>query len=48
MKLDLKNYNNNEKFTPEKINFYSNKSSNKICELDITNFNSERPAGIPL
>ena len=32
---------NNEKFTPEKINFYSNKSSNKICELDITEFNSE-------
>ena len=32
---------NNEKFTPEKINFYSNKSSDKICELDITEFNSE-------
>jgi len=32
---------NNEKFTPEKIDFYSNKSLNKICELDITNFNSE-------
>jgi salicylate hydroxylase len=31
---------NNEKFTPEKINFYSNKSLNKICELDIANFNS--------
>ena len=31
----------NEKFTPEKINFYSNKSLNKICELDITHFNSE-------
>tara|TARA_B100001057_G_scaffold402658_1_gene414644 strand:- start:84 stop:1229 length:1146 start_codon:yes stop_codon:yes gene_type:complete len=31
---------NNEKFTPEKINFYSNKSLGKICELDITNFNS--------
>ena len=32
---------NNEKFTPEKINFYSNKSLDKICELDITKFNSE-------
>ena len=32
---------NNEKFTPEKINFYSNNSSNKICELNISDFNSE-------
>ena len=32
---------NNEKFTPEKINFYANKSLDKICELDITEFNSE-------
>ena len=32
---------NNEKFTPEKINFYLNDSLNKICELDITNFNSK-------
>ena len=32
---------NNEKFTPEKINFYSNKSLDKICELDIKEFNSE-------
>ena len=32
---------NNEKFAPEKIDFYSNKSSTKICELDITNYNSE-------
>ena len=31
----------NEKFTPEKINFYSSKSLKKICELDIANFNSE-------
>ena len=30
-----------EKFTPEKIDFYSNESSNKICDLDITEFNSE-------
>ncbi len=31
----------NEMFTPEKINFYSNDSSDKICELDISDFNSE-------
>ena len=31
----------NEKFTPEKINFYSNKNFKKICELNITDFNSE-------
>ena len=31
---------NKEKFTPEKINFYLNNSSNKICELDIAKFNS--------
>ena len=32
---------NNEKFTPRKINFYSNKISNKICELNVSDFNSE-------
>ena len=32
---------NNEKFTPEKINFYSIKNSNKICELNISEFNSD-------
>ena len=32
---------NNEKFTPEKIDFYSSENLKKICELDITNFNSE-------
>jgi salicylate hydroxylase len=31
----------NEKFYPKKINFYSNKNSDKICELDISNFNAE-------
>ena len=30
----------NEKFNPEKINFYSKKDEDKICELDITEFNS--------
>ena len=32
---------NNEKFNPQKINFYSNDNLNKICELDITDFNSK-------
>ena len=32
---------NDEKFNPEKINFYSDMNLNKICELDITNFNTE-------
>ena len=40
-KIGFKELPNNKKFTPKKINFYSNKSSNKICELDIANFNSE-------
>ena len=30
---------NNEKFTPEKINFYSINNSTKICELNISKFN---------
>ena len=40
-KIGFEKLQNNEKFTPEKINFYSNKSKNKICELDITNFDLE-------
>ena len=31
---------NKEKFTPKKINFYSIKNLTKICELDISEFNS--------
>ena len=40
-RIGFEKLHNNEKFFPEKIDFYSNKSLNKICELDITNFNSE-------
>ena len=40
-KIGFEKFHNNEKFTPEKINFYSNKSLDKICELDITEFNSK-------
>ena len=30
-----------KKFTPEKIKFYSNNNSNKICELNIADFNTQ-------
>ena len=39
-KIGFEKFQNEEKFTPKKINFYFNNSSNKICELDITKFNS--------
>ena len=39
-KIGFKKFQNNEKFNPKKIDFYSHKDSNKICELDITGFNS--------
>jgi len=32
---------NNEKFNPDKINFYSVKNFRKICELNISDFNTE-------
>ncbi len=40
-KIGFKKLPNNEKFNPKKVNFYSNISSQKICELDIENFNTE-------
>ena len=40
-KIGFEKLQNEKKFNPEKINFYSDKSSHKICELDITNFNSK-------
>ena len=40
-KIGFDKIENKNKFTPEKIIFYSNKNSNKICELDISDFNSE-------
>jgi len=39
--IGFRKFENNEKFTPKKINFYSNENSKKICELDISDFNSE-------
>jgi salicylate hydroxylase len=40
-KIDFNNFKNDKKFNPNKINFYSKKSTNKICDLDISEFNSE-------
>ena len=40
-KINFDRLGNSEKFNPNKINFYSIKNSNKICELDISNFNTE-------
>ena len=34
-KIDFNNFKNDKKFNPNKINFYSKKSTNKICDLDI-------------
>ena len=41
-KIQFDKLENNEKFNPDKINFYSVKNSNKICELNISNFNTEK------
>ena len=40
-KIGFHNFKNDKKFNPNKINFYSKKSTNKICDLDISEFNSE-------
>ena len=34
-------FQNDKKFNPDKINFYSIKDTNKICDLKISDFNSE-------
>ncbi len=39
-KIQFDKLENNEKFNPDKINFYSVKNSRKICELDISDFNT--------
>ena len=40
-KIQFDKLENIEKFNPDKINFYSVKNSNKICELNISDFNTE-------
>ena len=39
--IDFNKFSNDKKFNPNKINFYSNNNLDKICELDISNFNSD-------
>ena len=39
--IGFNKFQSNKKFNPNKINFYSIKSSNKICDLKITDFNSD-------
>ncbi len=39
-KIQFDKLENNEKFNPDKINFFSVKNSRKICELDISDFNT--------
>jgi len=40
-KIQFDKLENNEKFNPDKINFYSVNNSNKICELKVSDFNTE-------
>ena len=40
-KIQFDKLKSSEKFNPDKINFYSIKNFNKICELNISNFNTE-------
>ena len=39
--IEFYKFKDDQKFNPEKINFFSIKSSNKICDLNISDFNSE-------
>ena len=39
--IEFDKLDNQEKFNPDKIDFYSNNKSKKICELDISEFNSK-------
>ena len=40
-KIGFKNFKNENKFNPKRIDFYSLKSNNKICDLNISQFNYE-------
>tara|TARA_Y100000992_G_scaffold235028_1_gene165838 strand:- start:728 stop:1870 length:1143 start_codon:yes stop_codon:yes gene_type:complete len=39
--IEFDRFENDKKFNPKKINFYSSKNLHKICDLDISDFNSE-------
>ena len=40
-KIGFFSFTEEEKFNPKKIDFYEIKNSKKICDLDISKFNSE-------
>ena len=40
-KIGFTSFTEEEKFNPKKIDFYEIKNSKKICDLDISKFNSE-------
>ena len=40
-KINFKNFNNQNYFNPEKIDFYSLSKKKKICDLNISNFNNK-------
>ena len=39
--IEFDKFENTRKFNPKKITFFSSKDSKKICELNISDFNSE-------
>ena len=39
--IGFNKFQDNKKFNPDKINFYSIKSPNKICDLNISDFNTQ-------
>ncbi len=39
--IEFDRFKNDKKFNPKKVNFYSSKDLNKICDLNISDFNSE-------
>ena len=39
--IGFNKFQDDKKFNPDKINFYSIKSSNKICDLNISEFNTQ-------
>ena len=40
-KIEFEKFKDDKKFNPDKINFYSIQNSNKICDFNISDFNSE-------